>query len=162
MTDTELVITEVQGWMPDTRLYRVGSTHWLITAINVEKMVDAISLAAGEDLGEAPPSGHVAIYRADYTETPMYQWVPVDDLPEQLPAGTPEHVIDGDTLTVLVDGDLVATYHREQYDVAREVVAIDTDGDPLNGLTPQWVLPHGTTWDQAIDHIKQMTTDSEI
>ncbi|MBA5846174.1 hypothetical protein [Gordonia amicalis] len=150
MSDTALVISAVLG-CPTPGFTVAGKTYWLIVSINVEKMVDAISLVAGEDLGEAP-SGHVKVYRADYTETLIYGWEPDEELPDPFPAGAIEHVVDGDTLTVLVDGDPVATYHREQY-VDRTVVAIDADGDgdgdPVNGLTPQWVLPHGTTFEQA-------------
>lgn len=158
---SELVISSVQGWAPGTRLYRnvteVGDA-WLISVITVsgvrDATVDVVATANGVDPHGASGTGHAEIYRADVTETPVYDWIqtsPDIDYPQ------------GDyDITYPDDDHLVATLDGVEYRAERQLIrtdysitAIDADGDPLNGLTPWAVLPHGTTFEQALDHIAQ-------
>lgn len=158
---TQLVISNVWGWAPETRLYRdvaVDGDAWLISVITVsgvrDATVDAVAAANGVDPHGAPGTGHVEIYRADLTETPVYDWVqtsPDIDYPQ------------GDyDITYPDDDHLVATLDGVEYRAERQLIrtdysitAIDADGDPLNGLTPWAVLPHGTTFEQAIQYIEE-------
>lgn len=161
---SELVISNVQGWVPTTRLYRgviEDDDYWLISAITVSGVRNATVdvVAAANDIDShsdtAPPGvGHVEIYRATVTETPVCDWVQT--------AGPPAPEADDYELTYTDDTHLIATrdgieYRAElqQVRIGYAITAIDADGDPLNGLTPQWVLPHGTTFDEALTHIQQ-------
>ena len=158
---SELVISNVQGWAPGTRLYRdvaeVGDA-WLISVITVsgvrDATVDVVAVANDVDPHGASGTGHVEIYRAEVAETPVYDWVqtsPDIDYPQ------------GDyDITYPDDDHLVATLDGVEYRAERRLIrtdytiaAIDADGDPLNGLTPWAVLSHGTTFDNALAHITQ-------
>lgn len=160
---TELVISNVQGWAPTTRLYRdvvADGDWWLISAILVSAVrnatVDVVAETADIDPHGTADSGtgHIEIYRATVAETPAYEWVQT--------AGPPAPEADDYELTYTDDTHLIATrdgieYRAElqQVRIGYAITAIDADGDPLNGLAPQWVLPHGTTFDQALTHIQQ-------
>lgn len=158
---SELVISNVWGWAPGTRLYRDVATEgdaWLISVINVsgvrDATVDVVAVANDVDPHGGSGTGHVEIYRAEVAETPVYDWIrtsPDIDYPQ------------GDYDITYPDPDhLVATLDGVEFRAERQLIrtdyavtAVDADGDPLNGLTPWAVLPHGTTFEQALDHIAQ-------
>lgn len=160
MSESELVISNVQGWAPGTRLYRDVAEEgdaWLISVITVSGVrgatVDVVATANGVDPHGASGTGHVEIYRATVAETPAYEWVQT--------AGPPAPQGDYD-ITYPDDTHLIATrdgveYRAELQQVRTDymITAVDADGDPLNGLTPWAILPHGTTFEQALDHIAQ-------
>lgn len=159
---SELVVNNVQGWAPTTRLYRdvvADGDWWLISAILVSAVrnatVDVVAETADIDPHGTADSGtgHIEIYRATVAETPAYGWVQT--------AGPPAPQGDYD-ITYPDDTHLIATrdgveYRAELQQVRTDytITAVDADCDPLNGLTPWAVLPHGTTFEQALDHIAQ-------
>lgn len=155
MTTANVVIRSVDGWPPHTQLWEVAGRHWLVCCIDLVATRDLVAEQWGLELSDTPGlKGHVEIFEATLTRTPVWTWEP-DGEPTELPAGEVDHVIHGDTMTITVDGEPAATLHRRLEREDLHVEAIDADGDPLNHLTPRWVLPHGTTFEQAIDSIIQ-------
>ena len=154
----ELLINSVDGWMPDTRLYRrvEDSSYWLVSVINTAAVVKLYRSQMGvvydtEDL--EPPS--VEIYRADVTRSPVYsEWVADEDNPPGHPPDGAEVTQDDTTTTWSVEGARWGGMHRTiTDDVDFHITPIDADGDPLNGLTPWAVLDPGATFEQALDYI---------
>ena len=160
---TELVISNVQGWAPTTRLYRDVANPgdwWLISAILVSAVrnstIDVVATTNDVDPhGESDSgTGHVEIYRATVTETPAYDWVQTDGPPAP-EADDYELVYPDDTHLIATRDGVEYRAELQQVRIDYTMTAIDADGDPLNGLTPQWILPHGVTFEQALDHIAQ-------
>lgn len=154
----DLLITTVEGWHPDTRLYRLDDgTHWLISIIDVRQGIDMIAQQWGVELAKAEQgdqqAGHCEIYAAAVDLTPIYQWVPDREVADPPPQDECDHSEDGDTLTITHHGDTVCILTRTHIRDDMHIVPIDADGDPLNGLTPRWVLPAGTTFHDALTHI---------
>lgn len=158
------IINTMDGWAPGTRMYRHDNgEYWIVSLIDVYTVRNAVAIATGVELTpveDLQPGlhGHVEVYRAEVEVTEQYEWV-FDGEPADPPEGaevTPH--IDGDTLTVHVNGEPFATAHRVKTGEHYVVTPIDADGDPLNGLTPEFVLPQGTTYEQALDHIERETT----
>lgn len=154
-TQPEIVIDTVDGWAPHTRLYRIDSTYWLISVIDIVAVHDAVSEIILPHVLPVPDrlTGHTEIYEAAVDFTPIYEWVPDREVTDPPPQDECESVEDGDTLTITHHGDTVCILTRTHIRDDMHITPIDADGDPLNGLTPRWVLPAGTTFDQALDHI---------
>lgn len=130
----QIVIRTMDGWPPVTSLVRDGDTWWIVSVINTRWLRDAVAEASGIELAAADDdAGHVEIYRATVEERPVIRPLPID----------PDRSPDDPTL-------MPADMHDVGIDVSRVITAVDADGDPLNGLTPAVVLPHGTTLDDAI------------
>lgn len=161
MTDIEVIIETVDGWMPHTRLYRIGQRHWLISVITAVSKAQMLSQKLGVMVPvssiEEPP---VEIYQASLERTPVYEWAPDPDTPHEEPPGPPDFSEDGLTATWTVGGQRWGGMHREQTGETWTVTAIDADGDPLNGLTPWATLSPGTTFEQALDHITSTTEEA--
>jgi hypothetical protein len=112
---------------------KVDDAWWLVSVINTRWLRDAVAEASGMDLADpGDDAGHVEIYRADVVETPLFRPELIDPNRE----GADDLTLDD--------------YHDVQWGIRREITPIDADGDPLNGLTPEVVLPHGHTLDDAI------------
>ena len=158
MSEPELVITKVLGWAPDTRLYKIGDNYWLISIIDVVAVADAVAESIGDFDRTSPvrATGHCEIYQATCTETPVLTPVQVSGGPEQEGVTYTHDWVSDTECIIRVDGDEYARVEMQPTGQVRyDITAVDADGDPLNGLTPQWVLPHGTTFDQALTHIQQ-------
>ena len=159
------IINTMDGWAPGARMYRRDNgEYWIVSVIDVYTVRNAVAIATGVELTpveDLQPGlhGHVEIYRAEVQVTEQFSWK-FDNEPEP-PAGAElTHIIDGDTLTVYADGEPFATAHRVKTGEHYVVTPIDADGDPQNGLTPEYVLPQGTTYEQALAHIARSTTPS--
>lgn len=159
----DLIISSVDGWASGTRLYRLGDDYWLICVIDVGAVRDAVAAQWGIDL---PPddtlTGHAEIYRATCEVTEVLGWIADTDtdivaIAADTTGVTAEQT--DTTITWMRDGARIGGMHKDVERVDYVVTAIDADGDPLNGLTPQWVLPHGTTFEQALDHIQTQTQE---
>lgn len=160
----DLIVSNVQGWAPVTRLYAnvvESGDYWLISVITVGVVRDAVADSLGIDLPPMPDiaeTGHVEIYRATVDSAPrMGEWVTDDGCPpiEDAPDGAVGEIVDDHRGIIPVDGDIWATVHRDTDGEDLIIQAVDYDGDPLNGLTPEYVLPHGTSFAQALEHIQQ-------
>ena len=157
--DFEQIIATVDGWAPTTTLVRhtPTGTFWLICVIDLDATLSQLfrSRSTGVVYDSSvitPPP--VEIYQADVTITPRTTWVPDEDNPSGQPPENADVTQDDTTVTWTVDGARWGGMHREDTGTVRyNITPIDADGDPLNGLTPRWVLPAGTTFEQALDHI---------
>lgn len=170
MSDIEIIIHTVDGWAPTTRLYRIDGEHWLIQCMDMAAATQMVARARSqlEALGIEPPSetadippGPTAIFRATITTTPVYE--DVVDFPGGVPTEGDFTVVEHEdgSATFYLDGTECGTRTRHQFgETITAVTPIDADGDPLNGLTPRWVLPAGTTFDQALDHITTQQEDT--
>lgn len=163
MSDIEIIIHTVDGWAPTTRLYRIDGEHWLIQCMDMaaatqmvaraRSQLEALGIDAPSETAAVPP-GPTAIFRATVTRTPV--WEDVVDFPDGPPTAGDFSVTEHDdgSATFYLDGEQCGTRTRVHVsDTISAVTPIDADGDPLNGLTPRWVLPAGTTFDDALDHI---------
>ncbi len=138
----ETVVRSLDGWPPVTSLVRAGNAWWVVSIINTRWLRDAVAEASGMDLANPDDdAGHVEIYRATVEERPVIRPMPID------PDRSPD------------DPDLMPDdVHDVQVDVNRVITVVDADGDPLNGLTPAAVLPHGTTFDDAVAWIAESSS----
>lgn len=172
----ELLINTVDGWIDTTRLYR--GSEWQRDDTGVEtcegwiiqnpdqaaireiitrsrKAIEEMGLPAPEQT--EPPAGPVTVFRASIQALPVMSWIserPGEE-PPQVGGLTVEQT---DTECVFfVDGQRWGGMRLEQTGRRYQVIPIDADGDPLNGLTPLYTLPSGTTFEQALEHITTAT-----
>lgn len=165
MSDPEIVITRLSGWPPDSRLYRVDGRHWIVTVpspdgvrrvlVRAAQAMRAAGIDAPSVEADTTPAPTV-IFQADVVVTPVMEWVDDGDTPDGLPSEgstfAVEHPDENHTV-FLVNGQRWGGQHREPVGETYIVTPIDANGDPLDGLTPWAVLPAGTTFEQALDHI---------
>jgi len=168
----DLVIDSLGGWASQTRVYSASEWRetdagreadgWIIqcmdTALAVERMIRAIPEGVPKpDVSSAVHPGPTSIFRARITQDRSMEWVADDDTSGTPPMDGGEVTVEstGTTRTILIDGERWGGMHTEPIWLPMTAVAIDSDGDPLNGLTPQFQLPAGTTFDQALAHITE-------
>ncbi|WP_454175388.1 hypothetical protein [Gordonia sputi] len=162
MSEPQLIITDVRGWAQGTRLYRIDEKYWLISIIDIVAVIDAVAETIGERDLTAPvrATGHCEIYQASCTETPILAPVQVSGGPEEPGVDYGHNWVSDTECVVTKDGVEYARVELQPTgDMRYSIAAIDADGDPLNGLTPFAVLPHGTTFDDALSHIQQQNEE---
>ena len=162
--EPELIISNVLGSAPQSRLYGIGDNYWVIKRVDVVAAVNA-AIEQMSDLGIEPPAflrdapvratTHVEIYRAQCGINPVYDWQQTSGGEDDPTVEFGHTYIDDDHMIVTKDGAEYARLERVKIRDEYDVTLVDADGDPLNGLTPWAVLPHGTTFEQALDHIAQ-------
>lgn len=153
----ETVIESLDGWMPIASLVRDGGRWWIVQVPDVPAAMDFANRRLPDGIPPiegVPRNAPTAIFAADVEVRPVYE--DVVDFPGGLPIegdfSVAEHEDGG--ATFYLDGTECGTRTRHQVgETITAVTPIDADGDPINGLTPRWVLPAGTTFDDALDHI---------
>lgn len=161
----ETLINTVDGWAPTTTLVRHTPTGdcWLISIIELNAILSRlfrsqVGVVYDSSVIAPPP---VEIYQASVTITPRSTWVPDDDNPAGPPPEGVDVTQDDTTITWTVDGVRWGGMHRADTGAVRyDIVPVDANNDPLDGLTPWAVLPAGTTFQQALDHIISHHVDS--
>lgn len=153
----ELIITNLLGWANKTRLYLINDDYWIISTIEMVSGFDGVT----EDISKTPDedfklTGHCEIYRANCKKIPILGPVQISGGPEE-PGVEYEHDWISETICIVKkDGEEYARVEMSDVGEYRyEVEAIDSDNNPLNGLTPEYVLPYKTTFEEAISYIEE-------
>lgn len=169
----ELLINTMDGWISTTRLYQASDWQredttgvetcdgWIIQNPDRQAVREIItrSRKAMEEMGLPAPedtdtqTGPVVIFQAAVQALPIMSWI--SDRPGEEPPQVEGLTVEQtDTECVFyVDGARWGGMRLEQTGRRYMVVPVDSDGDPLNGLTPMYTLDPGTSFDAALTYI---------